>query len=207
MGQDVLHAYEKKGLCCSFIASKSGGLVTAQSGDCIRNEIAQMVTIVFETIDAIGTIQIDKIEMLDDRKGLILSLDGDRLFGSLFEQTETVDVKDLWKLLEDLKAQPIEGAALREIPEAKVKVLLKPSLLDEMKEIVKGYLGDFTERIYKNQVKAQRININELNDEDSRKLVAALTKAAAMIIGPSKSQEMESKLLALLREDKAIGGN
>ena len=68
-----------------------------------------------------------------------------------------------------------------------------------MKDAMKDYLGDFTERIFKNQLKAQRIKVEELYDTDARRLVFALGKAAGMIIGPSKGRDMTNKLLELLK--------
>ena len=83
------------------------------------------------------------------------------------------------------------------VEEAKVKI--GSDTLETMKTTMKDYLGDFTERILKNQVKAQRINLDELYDDDARRLIFALGKAAGMIIGPSKGREMTNKLLELLK--------
>ena len=68
-----------------------------------------------------------------------------------------------------------------------------------MKDTMKDYLGDFTGRIFKNQLKAQRIKVEELYDDDARRLVFALGKAAGMIIGPSKGRDMTNKLLEILK--------
>jgi hypothetical protein len=87
----------------------------------------------------------------------------------------------------------------KEIPEAKAKVKLDAHIIDEMKEKSKEFLGDFTERIYQNQIKAQRIKFEEFYDEDARRLIFALGKAAGMIIGPSKGREMTNKLLDVLK--------
>jgi hypothetical protein len=93
--------------------------------------------------------------------------------------------------------EPEKEVAEPEVKEAKVKI--GAGVLDTMKSTMKDYLGDFTERILKNQVKAQRINLDELYDDDARRLVFALGKAAGMIIGPSKGREMTNKLLELLK--------
>jgi|GEM_PF-673687 len=88
---------------------------------------------------------------------------------------------------------------IKEPPVEETRVKLGSDVLDTMKSTMNNYLGDFTERIFKNQVKAQRINIDELVDEDARRLIFALGKAAGMIIGPSKGREMTNKLLELLK--------
>lgn len=215
MAQDLLNRFEKKGLSCPFIASKTGGVVVASSAESIKNEIAQMTTVIFETIGAVGDIDIDKIEILTDTKSLVLALDQENLMGSLFEQTEGVTIDDIWSSLKELKEQSAGVAVAEEKevkekkveekkveekkPEKKPKVQIDASILDNMKDTMKDYLGDFTGRIFKNQLKAQRIKVEELYDDDARRLVFALGKAAGMIIGPSKGRDMTNKLLEILK--------
>ena len=205
MEQDLLNSYEEKGLTCPFVAAKTGDVVIAQSGGSVKDEIAQVATVIFETIGAIGDIKIDKIEIMGEAKGLILELDQDSLFGSLFEQHEDLVLNDLWSLLGELKTQPAVVTQVevkekpREVPREKPRVKMETSVLDAMKEMMKDYLGDFTERIYKNQLKSQRIKVDDFFDEDARRLIFALGKAAVMIIGPSKGREMTNKLLNLLK--------
>jgi hypothetical protein len=206
MAQDLLNRFEKKGLSCPFIASKTGGVVVASSAESIKNEIAQMTTVIFETIGAVGDIDIDKIEILTDTKSLVLALDQENLMGSLFEPTEGVTMDDIWSFLKELKEQSAGVEVAEEKPkveekevEEKPKVQIDTSILDNMKDTIRDYLGDFTERIFKNQLKAQHIKVEELYDNDARRLVFALGKAAGMIIGPSKGRDMTNKLLELLK--------
>lgn len=212
MAQELLNSFEEKGLSCPFIASKTGDLVVASSAESIKNEIAQMTTVIFETIGAVGDIDIDKIEILADSKCLVLALDQENLMGSLFEQSEDVAIDDIWSSLQELKEQSAGIAVAekakpkekpeekpKEKPEEKPRVIIDSSILDNMKDAMKDYLGDFTERIFKNQLKAQRIKVEELYDTDARRLVFALGKAAGMIIGPSKGRDMTNKLLELLK--------
>lgn len=84
-------------------------------------------------------------------------------------------------------------------PKETVKVKVESGVLESMKSVMKDFLGDFTDRIFKNQLKAQRINVDELFDDDARRLVFALGKAAGMIIGPSKGRDMTNKLLEILK--------
>ncbi len=207
MDQDVLNRFEEKGLPCSFVVFKSGEVVVAQSGESIKDEIGQLATVIFETISAVGDIKIDKIEMLGGTKGIIVELEEKHLLGSLFEQTESLVVNDLWALLKNLREQSSVAVAPKEIPTERIEIKLPSSILDRMREIMKGYLGDFTERIFKNQLRSQSMNVDNLSEQDIRRFILTLGKAASMIIGPSKGHEMRNKLLELLKQDKAIGGN
>jgi hypothetical protein len=228
MAQELLNKFEEKGLSCPFIAARSGDVIVASSGESMKSEIAQMTTVIFETIGAVGDINIDQIEILADAKCLVLSLDKKNLMGSLFDQSEVIDIKNVWSTLQELKEQSsgvavaerekvveevkvVPEEKLKEIPEEKPeikpeekpeekpKVKIDASILDTMKDSMKEYLGDFTDRIFKNQLKAQRIKSEELFDVDARRLIFALGKAAGMIIGPSKGHKMTNKLLELLK--------
>lgn len=191
----MLNQYEAQGLTSCFVISRTGDIAVAQSAEEKKNELAQMAMIIFETLSAIGEIKIDRIEILGDTKGLIMELGEESLLGSLFENREGVAISELWNLLDSLKKRP---RAPVEVPERR-RQRLEASILEKAKEIMKNYLGDFTERIYKNQLKSQRINADELYVDDMRRLIATLSKAASMIIGPTKSREMRNKLLKLLR--------
>lgn len=198
MDQKMLNSLEKRGLTCPFVASKSGDVSVGMSGDVVKKELSQMSTIIFETIGAVGDVHIDRIEMYGSQKGLLLEIVGESLVGSVFESTLETDVDSLWKLIGELRGAPV-AAAPGEKPKEKPKVEVDAAILDSVKEGMKEYLGDFTERIYKNQLKAQRIKSDELYDEDVRRLIFALGKAAGMIIGPSKGREMTNKLLEILK--------
>jgi len=199
MKQDLLNGYEEKGLPCPFIVPKSGQLAITQSSESIKKEISQMATVIFETIGAIGDINIDRVEMLGKTKGLIMSLDKDSLVGSLFDRTEGLALNDLWTLLEELKKQPAAVPVVTAPQKEKKIVELESGVLEEIKKILKDYLGDFTERVYKNQLKKQRIKVDQFYDEDVRKLIFTLGKAASMIIGPSKGGEMTKKMLEIVK--------
>jgi hypothetical protein len=197
MDQEVLNKYIDKGLSCPFVVLKSGEAYVSKSGEPIKDEISQMATVIFETIGAVGGIKVESLEMIGDSKGILIELDDEALAGNLFDTAENLALADLWTLVQDLKTQPVEVAARVEKPKVKVKV--EAEILDKMKELLKNYLGDFTERVYKNQLKAQRINVDEFYDEDARRFIFALGKAAGMIIGPSKGRELTNKLLELLK--------
>ena len=198
MEQDTLNRFEKRGLPCAFSVTKAGDAMTAQGAQLISDEIAQMGMIIFETIGALGDIKINRIEVLGDTKGVLMELAGEQMFGSIFNRTQGMVIDNLWALLGDLKRQYAAiltpGAESGEKP-----ALYTLNLLDRIREIMKDYVGDFTERIFTNQLRSQRLNVDELKEEDIRRFIDALGKAATMIIGPSKGREMKGKLLKLLK--------
>jgi hypothetical protein len=200
MDQKILKNYEKKGLPCPFVVSKSGDVEVSETGVATKKQLSQMGTVIFETIGAIGDVKIDGIEIQGSDKGLLIGLSQNHLVGSLFDQTKDIEIGDLRKLLEEFKTKPkVAVEERKEAPAKKEKVKLESEILDQMKDVTKEYLGDFAERIFKNQLKAQRVKADELYDEDARRFIFALGKAAGMIIGPSKGQDMTNKLLELLK--------
>ena len=201
MMPEILDRLEKKGLTWLFRCNDNGEVVTSQAGAVYKNEISQMATVIFETIGALGDIKVDRIQIMGEKKGIIMNLESEGLVGSLFHHSPGASVDELWGALEELKKQVPQPAERQKVETAGVTLRTKVNaqIFDEMKERVKGYLGDFTDRIFKNQLKAQRINLDELYDEDVRRFILALGKAASMIIGPSKGHEMTNRLMALLK--------
>jgi hypothetical protein len=196
MDKKILKEYEAKGLPCPFSILRSGEIFITEQGESQRNELSQMATVIFETISAIGKINIDTVEILGDKKGIIVDIADDRLVGSLFNRTPSFDLQSVWALMSELKVHPSPVVAA---PKEKLRVKLEAAIFDEIQATLKEYLGDFSERVYQNQLKKQRINVNELYDDDARRFIFALGKAAGMIIGPSKGTQLTNKLLKLLK--------
>ena len=190
-----MNKYEAEGLPLPFIILSNGETFVSQSGESLKNEISQMAMVIFETIRAVGRVKIDTIEIIGDKKCVIMGLEDTRAAGSIFEPTAELVPGNLWSLISKLKTQPSEVV----VPTEKPKVKLETIILDQVKTILKDYLGDFTERIYQNQIKAQHIKPDELYEEDLRRLMFALGKAAGMIIGPSKGNELTNKLLKIIK--------
>ena len=132
MAQELLNSFEEKGLSCPFIADRSGDVIVASSGESMKNEIAQMTTVIFETIGAVGDINIDQIEILADVKCLVLALDQKNLLGSLFDQSEGLALENVWSTLKELKAQS-SGVAVVEKEKVKEKVKEIPEEVPEEK--------------------------------------------------------------------------
>lgn len=201
MEAELLDRYEKKGVTWPFRCSRKGEVITSQSGAVFKNEFTQMATVIFETIGAIGDVKVDRMEIVGEKMGIIMELDRDGLIGSLFKRTPETSKSELWRLIDELKQQgplPAEQKKI-ETPGVRARVKVDKHIFDDMKERVKEYLGDFTERIFKNQLKAQKIDLDDLYDEDVRRFILALGKAAGMIIGPSKGHEMTNRLMTLLK--------
>ncbi|MEO0227569.1 MAG: hypothetical protein ABIL70_05920 [candidate division WOR-3 bacterium] len=195
MNQEILDKFEERGLKIVFNVSKDGEAIVSKSGVGLKSKISQTGVVIFETINAIGGVKIDTIEVIGANRGLLLEIGEDNLIGTLFERTETPTFENLWSLLREIKEERAVGVK----PEEKPRVMLPPDILDEFKKVLKEYLGDFADRIYQNQIKAQRINIEEVYEEDARRLIFALGKAAGMIIGPTKGKELTNKLLGKLK--------
>lgn len=191
--ESILNRYTEKGLSSCFVISRTGDIAVARDAEGKKDQLMQMALVVFETISAIGEIKVDKIEIVGESRGLIMQLGEESLLGSLFENREGVVIKELWMLLEDIKKRPVAAVGERK------QQLLEAATLEKMKLVIANYLGDFTERIYTNQLKSHGITTEEISVKDIRRLIATLTKAASMIIGPTKSRDMRDKLLALLK--------
>ncbi len=195
MNQEILNKFEERGLNLPFSVTRDGTTITSQKGESLKSKLSQTGTVIFETISAVGGVKIENIEIIGESKGLLLLVDEEHIIGTLFDKTEAMDLKNLWNLINELKAEKEVVVPVEE----KVKAPISPEILDEMKTILKDYLGDFTERIYQNQLKSQRIKADELYEEDLRRFIFALGKAAGMIIGPTKGKELTNKLLAKIK--------
>lgn len=231
MPAEIIKKLEEKGLNAGFVVNTRGQILCGRESESLQSEIAQMATVVFETIGAIGDLEIDRIQIMGGSRAVIAEVDRDRMIGTVLGGDDFGSVKSIFSVLEGLKAveihveapvekaepvvkkvepvterekikeKPVEKPAVKpvEAPVEKQKVKLDAGILDTMKTTLKDYVGDFSERIFNNQLKAQRIKTEELYDEDARRLIFALGKAAGMIIGPSKGRDMTNKLLALLK--------
>src|SRR4030042_5823439 len=235
MAQDIIKKLEDKGLDAGFAVNNRGQVFCGRESVAMQSEIAQMATVIFETIGAVGELSIDRIQIIGGSKGVIAEISKDKMLGTFLNGDDLDSVNSIFTVLEgliDVEIQgeeaakkpervveemepvidevkkPVEKPVVRPIektvekPEVAVekqKVKLDAGILDTMKSILKDYVGDFSERIFNNQLKAQRIKSEELYDEDARRLIFALGKAAGMIIGPSKGRDMTNKLLAVLK--------
>jgi hypothetical protein len=192
MDLDRLNNAVAKGLPMPFSVEKSGATLVSNEAAVYKEKIAQMATVIFETINALGEVKIEQVEIIGNKKGVILDLDAGGLLGSLFEPAAGVVPADYWKLLKELRVKPSVTVPRR-------MAIVDPGILEKIKTILQDYVGDFTERIFQNQMKNQGINAKELHKEDVRRLILALAKATSMIVGRSKGRELSSKLTELVK--------
>jgi hypothetical protein len=195
MNQQLIIKLEEKGLSCPFVIAKTGETTVSDRNSSLKGKLSQMGTVIYESIGAVGRIKIENIEILGEIKSLIMEVEDEHIIGGLFDQPLAKSIPDIYALIKDTRSQAKPAV----VTEVKPKVQLASAFLDELKAILKDYVGDFTDRIYQNQLKAQRINPNEYSEDDVRRLILALGKAAGMIIGPSKGREAINKMLAKLK--------
>lgn len=197
MDQQTLNRFEENGLSCPFVIAKSGDTTVSERNAGLRSKLSQMGTVIYESIGAVGRIKVETVEILGETKALILEVGDETIVGGLCDRSSMGNVNEILTLVKDLRTSLKPSPAA--VPEVKARTVFSPAFLDELKVILKEYVGDFTDRIYQNQFKAQRINLNELSEEDVRRFILALGKAAGMIIGPSKGRELINKLLAKVK--------
>jgi len=197
MKQESFNKFEAQGIGLPFAVTKSGETMVSQSGESLKSKLAQVGTVIFETIGAVGRVKIDTLEIVGDAKTVVMDFEDENMLGSLFELKEGTVITDVVNSLKTLKVEPHVEAVVKH--EEAPKPALTINILDDIKAMLKEYVGDFADRIYQNQIKAQRIKTDEVHEEDARRLIFALGKAAGMIIGPSKGKELTNKLLAKLK--------
>lgn len=195
MNRELLNRHEAKLGGVFFAVAKNGTVTVSQKGDALKPKLAQMGTILFETIGAVGNIKIDSLQIAGSKRGLLMEFTADDLTGALLEAGTGVADADVMAALSELHVEHKEQPRV----ETKAKVQLTPAFLEEIKGVLKEYVGDFADRIYTNQLKAQRINPDSYYDDDARRLIFALGKAAGMIIGPTKGQDLTNKLITRLK--------
>ncbi|MCK4940837.1 hypothetical protein KAS45_01980 [candidate division WOR-3 bacterium] len=192
MDLDTLNSAVAKGLPMPFAVEKSGATLVSDEAAVYKEQIAQMATVIFETINALGEVKIEQVEIIGGKKGVIMDLDAEGLIGTLFEPAAGGVPVDYWKLLQELRVKPSVSVPRR-------MAIVDPAILEKIKTILQDYVGDFTERIFQNQLKNQGINVKELHEEDVRRLILALGKATSMIVGRSKGRDLSSKLTELVK--------
>jgi hypothetical protein len=193
MDQDILNNAVAKGLPMPFAVTKAGAILLADATADYKAKLAQVAMVIFETINALGEVKIGTIEAVGEKKGVVMDIDAEGLIGTIFEAEEGVIPADYLKLLRQLRAKPVTAVPMGRM------ALVDPSILDKIKGILQDYVGDFTERIFENQMKNQAINVKELHGEDVRRLILALSKATGMIVGRRKGRELSNRLIELVK--------
>ena len=191
--QKTLNDVVTKGLPMPFAVTKSGETLVAEATASYKEKLAQVALVIFETIDALGEIKIATIEVIGGEKGVIMDLGDDSLLGTLFQPQDDAVPVEYFRLLRELRVKPLAAT-----PTGRM-ALVDPSILTKIKSILQDYVGDFTDRIFENQMKNQGISAEELHREDVRRLILALGKATGMIVGRRKGRELSGKLTELVK--------
>ena len=191
--KEVLNKAVDKGLPMPFAITKAGETLVADTASDYAAKLAQVAMVIFETISALGEVKIKTIEALGENKGVIMDLDADGLVGTMFVAQDGVVPGDYLKQLAQLRAKPAAAVPMGRM------ALVDPGILDKIKAILGEYVGDFTERIFQNQMKNQGINTKDLHGEDVRRLILALAKATGLIVGRKKGRELSSRLTELVK--------
>ncbi|KPK62515.1 hypothetical protein AMJ83_10720 [candidate division WOR_3 bacterium SM23_42] len=194
MDKDALNNVAARGLPMPFSVSKTRATLVSDAAAVYKEQIGQMALVVFETISTLGEVKIERIEIVGDKRGIIMDLHGEGLIGTIFEPAEGAVPPSYWNLLKELRTKPIAAV----VPSRRM-ALVDAAILEKIKTILQDYVGDFTDRIYQNQMKNQGINVEELHAEDVRRLILALAKATSMIVGRSKGRELSKKLTELVK--------
>lgn len=193
MDQDALNNAVANGLPMPFAVTKAGSILVAPATAVYKEQLMQTASLIFETISTLGEVKIERMEIVGDKKGVIMELEADGLIGTIFESTEGAVPSEYGGLLQELRKKPTVVTPVRRKP------VIAPDVLQKMKAILQDYVGDFTERIFQNQMKNQAINAETLHEEDVRRLILALSRATGMIVGHSKGRELSSKLTELIK--------
>ncbi len=193
MERAVLNDAVAKGLPMPFSATPSGVTLVADAAAAYQEQIVQMATVIFETISAVGEVKIEKITLMGSKKGIMMDLNSEGLVGTVVESPKDLSNPEMWQLLQELRVKPTSTTAVRRT------AIVDASVLDDIKAILHDYVGDFTERIFQNQLKNQNIKLDELHEEDVRRVILALTRATSMIVGRSKGRELSKRLIDLVK--------
>ena len=191
--KNTLNSAVSQGLPMPFVASVSGETVVADAAAIYQEQIAQMATVIFETISALGEVKIERIEIKGEKKSIAVKLEEANMLGTILEPAEGITHPEIWGLLQDMTTKPAMT------PAEKRAALVDPAVLEKIKEILGEYVGDFTERIFQNQLKNQNIKKDDLHAEDVRRVILALGKATSMIVGRSKGRELSKRLTELVK--------
>lgn len=193
MDKETLNAAAANGLPMPFSATPSGVVLAADQAVAYGEQISQMATVIFETLRAVGEVKIENIEIRGSQKSIIVDLVDDALIGAIAGPLDAAGRAEVRRLLDGLQRKTAPG------PRARRAAPADPAILEKIKSILAEYVGDFTERIFKNQLKNQNIKVDDLREEDVRRVILALSKATGKIVGRAKGFEMSKRLIDLVK--------
>jgi hypothetical protein len=200
---ELIKKYEAQDFAQIFMLERGGELHASSIEEKLRNDVNQIGVIVFETLAAIGQFPVDEIGILGSDRCVHLRVADRRLVISTFKPDVDYSVvqERVSQLTKELLSQPTAPVVEEKVEKEKAvaEVKLESGVLDRIKAECSGYLGDFADKIYQNQLKAQRVNPVEVKIDEVKRLIFGLNKAASMIIGPKRAKEMTDKLLEMVK--------
>ncbi|HIE05544.1 MAG TPA: hypothetical protein EYP58_01955 [bacterium (Candidatus Stahlbacteria)] len=186
--------------------------ICESSGDVYSKEetlgIGQIGMMLFQTLESLGLDGIDVLEIVGDKRTVVMRLSADRIIGNI--SGDKLDTDETLKLLEDIERDlGAEAEAVVEEEAAEVEteaVAVKEEVSVDLKGlseninmILTEFLGDFAARVYRNQLKVLKMEETEVPMKRAKELIYALGNAASLMIGPTQSQEMTDRLLMLIK--------
>lgn len=198
---ELIKKYEAQDFAQIFMLERGGELHASNIEDKLRNDVNQIGVIVFETLAAIGPFPVEEIGILGSDRCVHLRVTDRRLVISTFKPEVDYGVvqERVAQLTQELLAQPTAPVVEEKVEKVVAEVKIEPGVLDRIKAECSSYLGDFAEKIYQNQLKAQKVNTAEIKVDEVKRLIFGLNKAGSMIIGPKRAKEMTDKLLELVK--------
>jgi cell division protein FtsI/penicillin-binding protein 2 len=145
----------------------------------------------------ISGIPLEGINLKYDKNCFIFFEKDEVFYGVLAK--EEIEIDKIFEIIDKkigVKKIKEEKRVITPVPE---EIKVSPETFDRIKEILKEYLGAFSETIFENQLKDTRISPHDATLTKTKKFITNLQNAASMIIGPLKAREMGNKMLKLLQ--------
>jgi len=169
--------------------------------------INRIYLILNQTLDALGGSPFATISLIGDKR-LFLIFKGKEVYGVL---VKGVKKDTLLRTFYDLEGEvkekklvekPIEKIEEKtEIPQEITEVTTySEEDFNNIKNISANYLGDFTEEIVNNTIGDLGISREKLTRDNLLEFIYSLQKSAAMLIGPSKAENMKNEMINVLKE-------
>ncbi len=188
-----------------FYAGKNKVILgDVQKPDEIINRIYLVLN---QTLDALGGSPFTTISLMGDEH-LFLIFRGKEVYGVLAKglKKDTL-LRTFYNLEGEVKGKKLEEKPIEEIEE-KTEVpqeitevtTYSEEDLNSIKFISANYLGDFTEEIVNNTIEDLNISTEKLTKDNLMEFIYSLQKSAAMLIGPSKAENMKNEMINVLKK-------
>ncbi|MCK4421795.1 hypothetical protein KAW18_05250 [candidate division WOR-3 bacterium] len=123
------------------------------------------------------------------------------------ETEEVVEVEEVVEAEEVVETEEVveEVATVPEsVEETAIKIekqIVNPVIIERIKKIAEGYLGDFSLDIVSNVIEDSELNEDSPTKDQVLEVTNLLKSAASLIIGPSKASGLEEEILKAIEEE------